>query len=55
MHWHDTVNEITSSTDIVTCEHGKYTDDVRTCCYELLSLNVGTWNAIPVIKAVLEI
>ena len=54
LHLRDTVNEITSSTDIVTFEHGKYTDDIRTCCYELLSLNVGIRNVVPVIKAVLE-
>ena len=27
--------------EITTFENGKYTDDVRTCIYELLSLNVG--------------
>ena len=33
---------------------GKYTDDVRACCCELLSLNVGINNVVPIITAVLQ-
>ena len=51
----ETVEEIMASSDeILTFQHGKYTDDIRACCYELLSLNVGIRNVVPVIKAVLE-
>ena len=32
----------------------KYNDDVRACCYELLSLNVGIRNVAPVIRAVMK-
>ena len=31
---------------------GKYGDEVRLCCYSLLSKNVGVWNVGPVIRAV---
>ena len=38
----DTIQSILSSEpQIATFENGKYTDDVRACVYELLSLNVG--------------
>lgn len=30
---------------------GKYCDDIRACCFELLSLNVGIRNVKPVINA----
>ncbi len=51
----DTVDELMSSTeDIVSFEKGKYTDSIRACCYELLSLNVGVRNVKPVIKSVLQ-
>ena len=30
-----------SESDISTFQDGKYTDDIRACFYELLSLNVG--------------
>ena len=30
----------------------KYRDEVRLCCYSLLSKNVGVWNVGPVIRAV---
>ena len=51
-----TVQEIMSESkeDLVTFEKGKYTDDVRACCYELLSLNVGVRNVKAVIKSVLK-
>ena len=50
----DTVEELISSKDIVTYQKGKYTDDVRACCYELLSLNVGVQNVKAVITTVLK-
>ena len=41
----ETVEEImVSNNEILTFQHGKYTDDIHACCYELLSLNVGVWN-----------
>lgn len=40
--------------EIKTFEGGKYTDDIRTCIYELLSLNVGTHNVASIIKCVLK-
>ena len=43
-----------SRESISTFEKGKYTDDVRTCCYQLLSLNVGVNNIKPVIQAILR-
>ena len=42
------------STLITTYDRGKYSDDIRSCCYELLSLNVGIRNIKPVIKTVLK-
>jgi len=50
----DTVEELVSSEDVVTYQQGKYTDDVRACCYELLSLNVGVQNVKAVITTVLK-
>ena len=52
----DTVEELISSEDIklVTYQQGKYTDDVRACCYELLSLNVDVQNVKAVITTVLK-
>ena len=50
----DVVDDILDETKGIVCfENGKYTDDVRACCYELLSLNVGVRNVKPVIKSVL--
>ena len=43
-----------SSDDIVTFEGGKYTDSVRACVYELLSLNVGVKNIVPAIRCVMK-
>ncbi|XP_065191546.1 uncharacterized protein LOC135822664 [Sycon ciliatum] len=34
---------------------GKYTTEVRQCCYELLGKNVGVWNVGPVIRSVLTL
>lgn len=42
------------SEEVVTFEGGKYTDDVRTCIYELLSLNVGVKNVAPIIRCVFK-
>ena len=42
------------STLVTTYDGGKYSDDIRSCCYELLSLNVGIRNIKPVIKTVLK-
>ena len=44
---------VAANDDIVTFENGKFTDDVRACCYELLSLNVGVRNVEAVIRSVL--
>ena len=41
-------------TEITTFENGKYTNDVRACIYELLSLNVGVRNVAPIIHSVLR-
>ena len=48
----DVIQSIES--EITTFEHGKYTDDVRACIYELLSLNVGVRNVGPIIRSVLK-
>ena len=47
-------NESSIDTTIKTFEGGKYTNDVRACVYELLSLNVGVCNVPPVIRFVLS-
>ena len=38
----------------MTFEGEKYTDDIRACIYELLSLNVGIRNIGPTINCVLK-
>ena len=38
------IEEQENSPVIRTMDGGQYTDDVRKCCMELLSLNVGVWN-----------
>lgn len=50
----ETLESILSSKEITTFESGRYTDDVRACVYELLSLNVGVRNIAPVIRCVLN-
>ena len=50
----ETIESILHSDMISTFEGGKYTDDVRACVYELLSLNVGVSNIAPVIRCVLK-
>ena len=49
-----TVQTLVSCDEIQTFADGKYTDDVRACIYELLSLNVGVRNVTAIIKCVLE-
>ena len=50
----ETIEMILSSEDVTTFEGGKYTDDVRACVYELLSLNVGVRNIAPIIRCVMK-
>ena len=53
----DTVQEVMSNVanySLVTFEKGKYTDDIRACCYELFSLNVGVRNVQAVIESVIK-
>ena len=50
----ETIEELLFSDEIVTFEGGKYTDDIRACIYELLSLNVGVRNIGPTINCVLK-
>ena len=45
---------VMSESDISTFEDGRYTDDIRACVYELLSLNVGVRNVAPIIRCVLK-
>jgi E1A/CREB-binding protein len=49
------LEEVTSSTEneIETFHKGRFNDDIRSCCYQLLSLNVGVRNVGPVIHTVL--
>ena len=49
-----TIESILLSEEVTTFEHGRYTDDVRACVYELLSLNVGVRNVGPVIRCVMK-
>ena len=50
----ETIDSILHSETIATFDGGKYTDDVRACIYELLSLNVGVSKIAPVIRCVLK-
>ena len=52
----ETVNELMAANEaeILTFEKGKYRDNIRSCCYELLSLNVGVRNIEKVIRSVLH-
>ena len=43
-----------SDPEITTFENGKFTDDVRACIYELLSLNVGVKKVAPIVRCVLK-
>ena len=51
---HDTVEELISEKEINAYQNGKYKDDIRVCCYELLSLNFGIRNIKAVISLVLK-
>ena len=44
-----------NSERIVTFEGGKYTNNIRACCYKLLSLNVSVKNVKLVIEVFKEI
>ena len=50
----EAMQSLLSCEEIATFEGGKYTDDIRTCVYELLSLNVGVRNIAPIIRCVLK-
>jgi hypothetical protein len=52
----ETVEELMAASEeqIATFEKGKYKDNIRSCCYELLSLNVGVRNIEKVIQSVLH-
>ena len=50
----DKLSELSTDEPVLTFYKGKFTDDVRTCCYELLSLNVGIRNVEPVIRSVMK-
>ena len=50
----ETLESILSSEEISTFEKGRYTDDMRMCIYELLSLNVGVCNVSQIIRCVLK-
>ena len=49
-----TLESILSSEEMSTFEKGRYTDDMRMCIYELLSLNVGVCNVSQIIRCVLK-
>ena len=50
----ETLESILQDTEVNTFEGGRYTDNVRACIYELLSLNVGVRNVAPIIRCVLR-
>ena len=50
----DKLCELSVGGQIETFQKGHFTDNVRTCCYELLSLNVGIRNISPVIRTVMK-
>ena len=50
----ETIESIMQDTEVQAFECGKYTNDVRACIYELLSLNVGVRNVAPIIRCVLK-
>ena len=49
----ETIESILSC-EVTTFKGGKYTEDVRACVYELLSLNVGVRNVAPIIQCVMK-
>ena len=51
----DAFESVMSESEMIqTMKHGKYTDEIRSCVYELLSLNVGVRNVTPIIRCVLK-
>ena len=48
------VESFLKSDDIISFEGGKYTDDIRACYYELMSMNVGLRNIESIIRSVLN-
>ena len=50
----EAIESVLQDTQVHTFEGGKYTNDVRACMYELLSLNVGVRNVAPIIRCVLK-
>ena len=50
----ETLESVLTDTKIHAFEGGKYTNNVRACIYELLSLNVGVCNIAPIIRCVLK-
>ena len=48
------LNELSTEERIETFCKGRFSDDVRTCCHELLSLNIGIMNVEPVIRSVMK-
>ena len=50
----DKLSELFCTDEMVRTFHkGAFTDDVRVCCLELLSMNVGIKNVDPVIRSVI--
>ena len=50
----ETLESVLKDTEVHIFEGGRYTDNVRACIYELLSLNVGVRNVAPIIRYVLR-
>ena len=50
----DKLSELSTDEIIKTFHKGRFTDDVRICCPDLLSLNVGIRNVEPVIRSVMK-
>ena len=50
----ESLESVLADTEVHTFERGRYTNDVRACIYELLSLNVGVRNVAPIIRCVLR-
>lgn len=48
------MDDLLNTNEITTFSNGKYVDEIRLCCYELLNLNIGISNIEPVITSVLK-
>ena len=48
------LKETVDDLHVTTFQNGRYTDNIRACCYELLSLNVGIKKVAPIIMTVLK-